>query len=116
MIQTPENVVQSVTARVSDTMRVHAQGSYHTMTFRAMSTPVRICFAMEKLPPAEEFQRAVVQWISCFEARYSRFIPESIVGQINASAGGNWTEVDPETDHLLELCGDMYRRTDGVFD
>jgi thiamine biosynthesis lipoprotein len=116
MVQTPEHVVLSVTARVRDTMRTQSQGDYHILTFRAMSTPVRICFCQEKLPLAADFQRAVVQWVSCFEARYSRFIPESIVGQINAGAGGDWMEVDHETDQLLGLCDEMYRLTGGVFD
>src|SRR5207248_38580 len=86
------------------------------LTFRAMSTPVRICFSQDKLSPAADFQRAALRWISDFEARYSRFIPESVVGQINAGAGGDWMEVDDETDQLLGLCDEMYKSTGGVFD
>ncbi len=55
-------------------------------------------------------------WLANFEASYSRFIPESIVGQINTNAGRGWTDVDPETDHLLDLCDKMYEATDGIFD
>ena len=116
MIQPPKQIELSVTARVRDTMRTESQGNYHKLTFRAMSTPVRICFDQGKLLLAADFQRAVVQWIACFEARYSRFIPESIVGQINAGAGGDWMEVDEETDELLSLCDQMYSLTGGVFD
>ncbi|HZL36862.1 MAG TPA: FAD:protein FMN transferase [Tepidisphaeraceae bacterium] len=81
-----------------------------------MSTPVRICFVHEQLALAMELQRAVVEWVACFEARYSRFIPQSIVGQINANAGGDWLEVDAETDELLGLCEEMHAFTRGVFD
>jgi thiamine biosynthesis lipoprotein len=54
--------------------------------------------------------------IAQFEARYSRFIPQSIIGQINAGAGGHWMEVDAETDELFSLCDQMYAFTRGVFD
>ncbi|HZK79980.1 MAG TPA: FAD:protein FMN transferase [Humisphaera sp.] len=116
MIETPRQIVQSVTARVRETVQAESHGNYHQLTFRAMSTPVRVCFSQENLSLAADFQRAVVQWISCFEARYSRFIPESIVGQINARAGGDWMNVDDEADELLSLCDEMYLFTDGVFD
>jgi FAD:protein FMN transferase len=116
MIQTPEQVVRSVTARVRDTVRTESQGDYHLLTFRAMSTPVRICFCQEKPAAAAEFQRAAGQWVASFESRYSRFIPESIVGQINVGAGGDWMEVDDEADRLLGLCDEMYQLTAGVFD
>ena len=81
-----------------------------------MRTPVRVCFREEKAVLAADFQRAVLEWIAEFEARYSRFIPESIIGQINAGAGGDWMDVDGETDDLFSLCDQMYQFTRGVFD
>jgi thiamine biosynthesis lipoprotein len=71
---------------------------------------------MEVPALAADFGRAVVEWIAGFEARYSRFIPESIVGQINANAGGDWMELDDEAAELLSLCDEMYALTGGVFD
>ena len=65
---------------------------------------------------AQEFQRAAIDWIARFEARYSRFLPESIVGQINAQSGGDWLELDEDADRLLSLCAEMHRLTRGVFD
>jgi thiamine biosynthesis lipoprotein len=97
-------------------VQTNAQGDYHTLTLRAMSTPVRICFRPQNPSAVADFRRAAVQWIARFESRYSRFIPESIVGQINSGAGGDWMEVDHETDQLLELCDEMYKVTGGVFD
>src|SRR5438309_744277 len=116
MILPPEHVARAVAARVRETVRTQAQGNFHVLTFSAMSTPVRISISHDKPSAAAEFQRDVVQWVANFEARYSRFIPESIVGQINAGAGGDWKEVDDETDQLLALCDEMYRLTGGVFD
>ena len=117
ILETPTHVLRSVTHRVRETVRTQTQGDYHDVTFRAMSTPVRICFAQQMLPLASDFQRAIVEWIAHFEARYSRFIPETIVGQINASAGnGEWMEVDEETDELLGLCAQMHELSGGAFD
>src|SRR4051794_14172553 len=105
MIETPAQIVSSVTARVRETAAANSQSDYHQLTFRAMSTPVRISFLHPKLALAAEFQRAVVEWVAGFEARYSRFIPQSIVGQINATAGdGDWRDVDEESEELLRLC------------
>src|SRR5690242_6131520 len=110
------NLVSSVVARVRETMRAESHGDFHQLTFRAMSTPVRICFRAEKLALATDCQHCVLDWIATFEARYSRFIPESIIGQINSSAGGGWMEVDEETEQLFSLCDQMYAFTRGVFD
>ncbi|MEI4913935.1 FAD:protein FMN transferase, partial [Klebsiella pneumoniae] len=48
--------------------------------------------------------------------RYSRFLPESVVGQVNARAGGEWCAIDDEADRLLALCSEMHCLTRGVFD
>jgi thiamine biosynthesis lipoprotein len=81
-----------------------------------MSTPVNISFAAAGEALARDFSRAAIDWIAGFEARYSRFLPESIVGQINARSGGDWLEIDDETDGLLSLCAQMHELTRGVFD
>jgi FAD:protein FMN transferase len=98
-------------------MRVEVQpGGFFRVTCRAMSTPVNIAFAAASSAAAEEFQRTAINWIATFEARYSRFLAESIVGQINASSGGDWLELDEDSDRLLSLCDEMHRMTRGVFD
>jgi thiamine biosynthesis lipoprotein len=81
-----------------------------------MSTPVNLAFATSIKGMAQDFQRAAIDWIARFEARYSRFLPESIVGQINARGGGDWLEIDEEADGLLSICAEMHRLTRGVFD
>jgi thiamine biosynthesis lipoprotein len=117
MIQPPANLVSSVSARVRDSMRVEARGNFHRVMCRAMSTPVNIAFAAPSAVVALELQEAAIDWIARFEARYSRFLPESIVGQINARSGdGDWLELDDEADRLLSLCAEMHRLTRGVFD
>jgi thiamine biosynthesis lipoprotein len=45
---------------------------------------------------AAEFERAAVAWVNAFEAKYSRFRPDSLISRINAAAGREWVEVDAE--------------------
>ena len=51
------------------------------------------------------------------EQKYSRYRPESVVGQINRQAGsGHWYTCDDETLSLLDLANTLYRQSDGLFD
>jgi thiamine biosynthesis lipoprotein len=116
MIQPPASLVSSVSARVRDSMQVEVRGNHHRITCRAMSTPVNIAFVTSSTAMAQDLGRAAIDWIARFEARYSRFLPESIVGQINARHGGDWLELDEDADRLLSLCAEMHCLTRGVFD
>jgi len=116
MIQPPASLISSVSARVRDSMQVEARSDSYRLTCRAMSTPVNIAFAASSAALAQDFQRVAIDWIARFEARYSRFLPESIVGQINARSGGDWLELDEDTDQLLSICSEMHCLTRGVFD
>jgi FAD:protein FMN transferase len=116
MMQVPSSVISEVSARIRDTVRVDVRGDFYQLTFRAMSTPVKVSFRAATASLAQEYQSAVVQWTASFEARYSRFIPQSIVGQINAAAGGGWVDVDEETGRLFSLCSEMFSLTRGAFD
>src|SRR5258706_5252480 len=116
MLQPPASLISSVSARVRDSMQVEARGNFHRLTCRAMSTPVNITFAATSAAMAQDFPRAAIDWIARFEARYSRFLPESIVGQINARSGGDWVELDEDADRLLSICAEMHCLTRGVFD
>jgi thiamine biosynthesis lipoprotein len=116
MIQPPASLVSSVLSRVRDSMQVESRGDFHRLTCRAMSTAVNIAFAASSAAVVEDFQRKGIDWIARFEARYSRFLSESIVGQINSRSGGDWLELDEDADRLLSICDEMYCLARGVFD
>jgi len=65
---------------------------------------------------ATTFERAATAWVTAFEARYSRFKPDSIVSQINTAAGRAWIDVDAEMEGLLKLCDTLHFMTQGVLD
>lgn len=55
--------------------------------------------------------------LDLLEARYSRYKPESLVSQINRSAGsGVPIEIDAEMRGLLTFCQQLHKQSDGLFD
>src|SRR3954469_25702361 len=117
MLQPPASLVSSVASRVRDSMQVESREGFHRLTCRAMSTPVNIAFTAPSTSTAQDFQRSAIDWIARFEARYSRFLPESIIGQINArSSSDDWLDLDDDADRLLSLCAEMHTLTQSAFD
>lgn len=65
----------------------------------------------------ENIAKQVRTLLEALEARYSRYRAESIVSVINQRAGsGIFTEVDPETQALLDLAGRLWGTSGGLFD
>lgn len=86
------------------------------LTFTAMSTTCRVHFRIMNPSHAAQFRTEILRWVAWFESRYSRFIEDSLIGQINNAAGEHWVDVDPESDALFNLCNEMVFFTRGVFD
>jgi FAD:protein FMN transferase len=87
------------------------------LAFPALGTMCEVQYAA----PAGEaqaaaFERAATTWVNAFEAKYSRFRPESLLSKINAAAGHEWVEVDAEMEGLLKLCDTLHFMTQGVLD
>ncbi len=112
MVLTSNNVFERVNASVQE----QPVAAGRKITFRAMGTLCQITFVPGTRIAAEQFKIAVVKWVSDFEARYSRFLQDSLVSRINASAGRDWVEVDEETDGLFAMCGELFFLTRGAFD
>lgn len=107
---------QQVFARVTESARVAVEGNLHKLTFQAMNTECRVQVLGASAEQTREYLREVVLWVAGFEARYSRFLPDSLVGRINAAAGRDWVEVDAETERLFALCHELAFFTRGAFD
>jgi thiamine biosynthesis lipoprotein len=87
------------------------------LAFPALGTTCEVQYAA----PAGEaqaaaFEAAAVRWVQAFEAKYSRFRPDSLVGRINRAAGRWWVEVDSDMERLLGLCDALYSMTNGLLD
>jgi FAD:protein FMN transferase len=116
MTTAPPSSFDVVHGRVRQSSRNTATAGFHQLSFQAMSTNCRVNFRANDAPLARNFQAEVLRWVAWFEAQYSRFIPDSLIGRINAAAGQHWVEVDAETDALFNLCHEMVFFTRGVFD
>ena len=107
---------QDAINRVAQSAQSRVENGLHKLEFRAMSTLCRVNFHGAPASVARDFQQDVVKWVGNFEARYSRFIPDSLIGKINAAAGEHWVEIDAETDRLLSFCHELFFFTRGAFD
>jgi thiamine biosynthesis lipoprotein len=116
MVLNAPDSAQLVYERVKRSAQSTAEKGLHKLVFQAMNTICRVSFRAADPAAARDFQSEVLRWIAWFEARYSRFIPDSLISRINANAGHQWVEVDPETEALFDLCREMIFFTRGVFD
>lgn len=111
----PTDGPAAVLARVKASVQTTIQGGACQLTFQAMGTRCAVSIAA----PANRFQELislVVDWVAAFEAKYSRFLPSSLVSRINAAAGLQPVPIDGETEQLFALCDQMHFITGGVFD
>lgn len=111
MVLTAPNVHE----RIRATAKVSARPGGHDLTFQAMATHCRVSFAANSAT-ASKFATAVLNWMADFEAKYSRFLPDSLISRINRNAGIDWVEIDPETQQIFALCDQAHFIARGVFD
>jgi thiamine biosynthesis lipoprotein len=107
---------RQVLSRVTQSAQTSVDKGLYKLEFQAMSTVCRVHFHGVPADAARDFQREVVAWTAQFEARYSRFIPDSLIGRINAAAGEHWVEIDPETERIFALCQELFFFTHRAFD
>src|SRR5262245_15423417 len=87
------------------------------LSFPALGTICEVQYAAPSGDSqAADFERAVVGWVNAFEAKYSRFRPNSLLSRINSAAGESWVEIDPEMEGLLKLCDTLFFMTQGILD
>jgi thiamine biosynthesis lipoprotein len=86
------------------------------LRWQALGTQCEIQYVCEDARRAQVFETAAMGWVAAFEAKYSRFRPDSLLSRINAAAGKDWVPVDAEMDQFLDLCGSLHQLTLGVLD
>ncbi len=106
----------SVRTRVRNSAVIREENGLSTLTFHAMGTRCRVSLVEPSRAIANQFLDHLLNWVSDFEAKYSRFLNSSLISQINAAAGKHWVEVDEETERLLGLCHELQFLTQGAFD
>lgn len=86
------------------------------LDFKALGTNCSIKFRLNDDTASLLFANSALRWLGDFEAKFSRYRPSSVISRINTAAGGIWTQIDAETEHMLNLAEDLHRRTHGIID
>ncbi|MDB6056701.1 MAG: hypothetical protein JWO95_545, partial [Verrucomicrobiales bacterium] len=74
-----ERISRSAQRTASVIAQRGAGESFHQLTFTAMSTTCRVNFRTANASLAHQVQDEILEWVSSFEAKYSRFIPDSLI-------------------------------------
>lgn len=86
------------------------------LAWQALGTRCEVQYAATSEAQARAFETAAVGWVAAFEAKYSRFRPDSLLSRINAAAGRAPVAIDAEMERLLALCDRLHFMTQGVLD
>lgn len=84
--------------------------------FQAMASPCSIQLDGEDEPLMQQAAKAAIAEVQRIEHKFSRYRHDSILSQINQSAGLGPVEVDDETHSLLEFADLLWLQSDGLFD
>ena len=95
-----------------------AAGPLRKLSFPALGTRCEVQYYLGGTDPrpGQAFEQEVVAWVQAFEARYTRFRPDSLIGRINAAAGQDWVAIDAEMEGMLQVCDTLHFMTQGVLD
>jgi thiamine biosynthesis lipoprotein len=87
-----------------------------SVPFGAMASDCVVHLAACDAAQAAALAQPAIDEVRRIEAKYSRYRPDSIVSLINAGAGRDWVELDPETEALLAYADALYANSSGRFD
>jgi thiamine biosynthesis lipoprotein len=105
-----------IRARLAEAILTSVGEDYYEIIFHALGARCQFIYQAEDYAAAEAFRDAAFDWLSDFEARFSRFLPDSDLSAINAAAGRDWVDVDKQCEVLLDLCQHCHFLTNGAFD
>lgn len=84
--------------------------------FSAMGSPCTLRFYYHNEIQARGLYQSAVDEVKRLEAKYSRYLDDSLLTQINKNAGDCATTIDTETASLLAYAEQAYQISDGLFD
>ncbi len=99
---------------VSKSLKVIHRGQLWVGQFRCMASPCEILIECERKSQARELIVLAQQEADRIEQKFSRYLDDNIVHQINE--GGGCIEVDVETARLLDFAQHCHSLSEGWFD
>ena len=91
------------------------KGTHYCGLFRAMNSPCEILLEAPEQKLAAQWLKIAATEVWRIEQKFSRYLPDNYLYQINHSAGKPF-QVDVETAKLLDFADHCYRLSDGLFD
>lgn len=96
---------------------VHPDPTLRKLAFNAFGTRCEVQYVSTGSQESDgKFEAAAQSWALAFQAKYSRFVPESLVSRINTAAGVDWVAVDADMETMLDLCEALFQMTRGLLD
>ena len=91
--------------------------SLRRFSFKAMGSPCELQFYDDSRVQARKRARELIQESQRLERKYSRYLEDSFLSQINRSAGASaGITLDEETRKLFDHAATCYHLSDGLFD
>ena len=87
-----------------------------TENFRALGSENEIQLYAENAVAAQRMAGIGIEEARRIEAKYSRYLHDSLISRINRAAGISAVSIDAETASLLDYADTCYRLSNGVFD
>jgi len=87
-----------------------------TVSRRAMACAFEVRFQAESCPNGTESALAALDLVESLDKRLSYFKPDSLISEINKSAGGGPVEVEPWLFDLLATAKRLFDETKGAYD
>jgi thiamine biosynthesis lipoprotein len=84
--------------------------------FHAFGSPCGVQVYASDVEHAGELASVVRTECERIERKFSRYDPLSVISLLNRSSGGEWVEVDQESEALLRFALDVFEKSDGLFD
>ncbi len=95
---------------------ISATPDFRHGTFKAMACSCEVqMFLTDEARAHHAFQMVQCE-VRRIEEKYSRYLPQSVIGEINITAGGEPVDVDAETRFLLDHAAACYALSGGLFD
>lgn len=91
-------------------------GALQRFQFPALGTNCEVQCVCESERQFAAFQQAAIAWVTAFEAKYTRFRDDSLIGKINSNAGAGWVEIDEDASRMFDLAGQIAVMTGGILD
>lgn len=88
----------------------------HSFSFTAMASRCEVRAWARAEADARRWADAAIAEVRRIEAKFSRYLPDSVVSAINRSAGADAISVDEETAALLDFGAELYGVSGGLFD